>query len=467
MNGIANSRGNLQVDPPTDEVAERAVLGAMITEPERIGFVLEHIGEEDFYFSDHRAIFRAVCSLWDEKGSSWDDIVLSALLEKEGIKEPRLLIYNLVDEAATGALLEEALLRLKDLSHLRKLLDLSVMILRGVQEKQEVPQILSAIDSMVKEITERQPDQIRTIREVMSQVVEVVDRLIKSEKLITGLPSGFFTLDTLTAGFQEGDLVIIAARPGMGKTSFMLTIALHMALREKIPVAIFSLEMSDLQLGMRILSMLSGIPLHNIRRGFISQTDREKLVDTAIEVGKSPIFVDYSSSISIGELKLKARKLVKEKGVRAVFIDYMQLIRPSVKRSTRQEEVAEISRSLKALAKELSVPVVALAQLSRQVESRSDKRPQLSDLRESGQIEQDADTIIFIHRPEYYKRNPSTEEIGVAEIILAKQRQGPTGIVKVSFNKETTGFAPMGDAVPIQEEVEEDIDLTDLEDLDF
>jgi replicative DNA helicase len=305
--------------------------------------------------------------------------------------------------------------------------------------------------------------------------LEIIEKRKNEEKVITGLPSGFIDLDMLTTGFHPSDLVIVAARPGMGKSSFMLSMVLNLAFEEKVPLAIFSLEMSKEQLVMRMLSMLSGVPLQNIRKGFISEEDWGKLLNAALELSSRDIYIDDNPTLSTTELRIKSRKLKKEKGVEIIFVDYLQLLRPPHRRSSRQEEVAEISRNLKALAKELEVPVVALAQLSRQVEHRSDKRPQLADLRESGQIEQDADLIIFIHRPEYYKKNPSPEEEGIAEIIVAKQRQGPTGIVKLAFIKDTTMFKSLSPTYSgakrvepyEQEETEEGEFSPDDYDLDF
>jgi replicative DNA helicase len=289
-----------------------------------------------------------------------------------------------------------------------------------------------------------------------------LDQRRKAERLITGLPSSFLDLDKLTAGFQPSDLVVIAARPGMGKSSFMLSIALHLALTEKVPLAIFSLEMSKEQLAMRAVSMLSGVPLQSIRHGFVKDEEWEKIVKAALEISSREIYIDDNPNLTTTELRVKSRKLKKEKGVGAIFVDYLQLLKTPYRFATRQEEVAEISRSLKALAKELQIPVIALAQLSRQVEQRSDKRPQLADLRESGQIEQDADLIIFIHRPEYYKKKPLPEEEGIAEIIVAKQRQGPTGLIKLAFNKDTTAFEPLpyaGGVEPYKPEEREEEEL--------
>ncbi|MFN3947719.1 MAG: replicative DNA helicase, partial [Aquificaceae bacterium] len=428
---------------------------------------------EDFYFETHRILFSLLYKVWEDKGKDWDDIVLKEYIEKRGLKDriDLSLIYSLVDEAATGSLLEEAIRNVKEKSGLRQLMDISLRILKGIKEEPDLTNLLEFLNTKLIEISEKQIiSQYWHIRDVAKAVIDTVERYRKQEKLITGKATGFLELDTLTTGFHPSDLIIVAARPGMGKSSFMLSMALHMAFVEKIPVAIYSLEMSKEQLVMRALSMLSGVPLQNIRRGFVNEEDMSKLIASALDLSKCEVYIDDTPNLSTTDLRVKTRKLKKEKGVEVVFVDYLQLIRPATRRSSRQEEVAEISRNLKALAKELSIPVVSLAQLSRQVEHRSDKRPQLADLRESGQIEQDADLILFIHRPEYYKKNPSPEEQGIAEIIVAKQRQGPTGIVKVAFLKDTASFKPlMAGAVSTVEGYEPDIeDLSDEElDLDF
>lgn len=462
------------LEPPYDELAERAILGAIITDPETMPTILEHLREEDFYLETHRLLFSLLYKIWEDKGKDWDDIVLREYIEKRGLKDKIdfSLIYALVEEAALGSLLEEAIRSVKEKSGLRQLMDISLKVLRGIKEEPDLTNLLEFLNTKLIEISEKQIiSQYWHIRETLKIVIDIIEKHRKQEKLITGKATGFLDLDTLTTGFHPSDLVIVAARPGMGKSSFMLSMAMHMALQEKIPVAIYSLEMSKEQLAMRCLSMLSGIPLQNIRRGFISDEDREKLMSAALELSRCEIYIDDTPNLSTTDLRVKTRKLKKEKGVEVVFVDYLQLIRPPTRRSSRQEEVAEISRNLKALAKELSIPVVALAQLSRQVEHRADKRPQLADLRESGQIEQDADLILFIHRPEYYKKNPSPEEQGIAEIIVAKQRQGPTGIVKVAFLKDTASFKPlMAGALSTVEayEPEEEEEFTEEDlDLDF
>ncbi len=461
------------LEPPYDELAERAVLGAIIADPETMPTVLEHLREEDFYFENHRLLFSLLYKVWEDKGKDWDDIVLREYIEKRGLKErlDMAFIYSLVEEAATGSLLEEAIRSVKEKSGLRKLMDLSLSVLRGIKEEPDLENLLEYLNTKLIEISEKQiVSHYWHIRDVAREVIDIIEKHRKQERLITGIATGFLDLDLLTTGFHPSDLIIVAARPGMGKSSFMLSMAMHMAMQEKVPVVIYSLEMSKEQLVMRALSMLSGVPLQNIRRGFVNEEDRNKLISSALDLSRCEIYIDDTPGLSTTDVRIKTRKLKKEKGVEVAFIDYLQLLRPPTRRSSRQEEVAEISRNLKALAKELSIPVVALAQLSRQVEHRSDKRPQLADLRESGQIEQDADLIIFIHRPEYYKRNPSPEEQGIAEIIVAKQRQGPTGIVKVAFLKDTASFKPLtlGISTNTEEYEQEFEDFSEDEfDLDF
>jgi replicative DNA helicase len=449
---------------PFDELAERAVLGAMIKDPESIPTVLEHLREEDFYFETHRLLFSVLYKVWEEKGKDWDDIVLRSYLEKRGLldKISMDLVYALAQEAAEGPLLFEAIRSVKEKAGIRKLIDLSLEVLRSSREYPDFNALVEKLTQRAYEIAlKHQTSQFYHFKEALNTILEFIDQRRKAEGLITGLPSGFMNLDKLTAGFQPSDLVVIAARPGMGKSSFMLSIALHLALNEKVPLAIFSLEMSKEQLAMRAVSMLSGVSLQNIRHGFVNDEDWEKIVKAALEISSREIYVDDNPNLTTTELRVKSRKLKKERGVGVIFVDYLQLLKTPYRFATRQEEVAEISRSLKALAKELQIPVIALAQLSRQVEQRSDKRPQLADLRESGQIEQDADLIIFIHRPEYYKKKPLPEEEGIAEIIVAKQRQGPTGIVKLAFNKDTTAFEPLphADVKPYKPEVEEEEEL--------
>ncbi len=305
------------------------------------------------------------------------------------------------------------------------------------------------------------------IREVIEEGLGFIDRVRQSDRLISGLPTGFLDLDKLTTGFHSGDFVVVAGRPGVGKSGFMLSVALNLAFSWDVAVAIFSLESSKLQLLFRMLSILSGVPLWKIRIGFLSDEMWSEVVKLGVELSQKRVYIDDSPRLSTVELREKSKRLREENGVEVIFVDYLQLLRVPFRRTTRQEEVADISRELKAIAKELTIPVVALAQLSRQAERRQNRRPQLVDLRESGQIEEVADIVIFIHRPSAYNLLPSPEEEGVAEIIVAKPRQGPTGIVKLAFAKETTAFRNYMGHLWRREEVEGEEELPEDFDLDF
>ncbi|HHJ63437.1 MAG TPA: replicative DNA helicase [Aquifex aeolicus] len=448
--------GNIK--PPYDESAERSILGTMLADPENIPTVLEYLNEEDFYVEEHRILFSLIVKLWQEHGAGWDDVVLRDYIRKEGLEEklPFDWILSVYEEAAPLNTLETACRIVKEKAGLRAVLELSMNLIRDIKELQDFNAVIETAQSRIFEISEKTTvTHYHHIKDIAREVIEMIDRFRKTERLVTGLSTGFTELDMMTTGFHPSDLIVLAARPGMGKTSFMLTLIHHVAFVEEKPVGVFSLEMSREQLVLRLLSSMAEIPLQKLRAGYVTDDERERLLSCALELSKAEIYIDDSPSLTTTELRVKARKLKKEKGVGFVAIDYLQMLRSPVRKSSRQEEVAEISRNLKALAKELSIPVLALAQLSRQVEHRSDKRPQLADLRESGQIEQDADLIIFLHRPEYYKKNPSPEEKGIAEVIVAKQRQGPTGIIRIAFIKDYAKFAPI--AAPVGEAESEEI----------
>jgi replicative DNA helicase len=307
------------------------------------------------------------------------------------------------------------------------------------------------------------------IKDAIEEGLEFIHMARQSDRLVIGLPTGFLALDQLTTGFRPGDLVVVAGRTGVGKTGFMLSIAVNLAFKMEVPVAIFSLETSKFQLVLRMLSILSGVSLRDLRTGFLSDEVWSDVVLVGTELAQSPIYIEDSPRLTIAELREKSKRLREEKGVEVIFVDYLQLLRVPLGRTTRQEEIADISRELKDIAKELNIPVVALAQLSRQVEKRKDKRPQLVDLRDSGQMEEVADMVLFIHRPSAYKLSSQREE--VAEIIVAKQRQGSTGIVKLVFDKETTEFEPLPSSnskrVERYKPEEESEDSSEDFDLDF
>jgi len=302
------------------------------------------------------------------------------------------------------------------------------------------------------------------IKAAIEEGLEFINMARDSDRLIHGLHTGFIDIDMLTTGFHSGELVVVAGRTGVGKTGFMLSVAVNLAFKMEVPVAIFSLEASKFQLSLRMLSILSGVPLRNLRMGFVSDEVWSDIVLVGTELAESPIYIEDSPRLTIAELREKSKRLREEKGIEVVFVDYLQLLRVPLRRTTRQEEVADIAMELKAIAKELNIPVVALSQLSRRTEQRKGKRPQLMDLRDSGQIEEVADIVLFIHRPSAYKLSSQREE--VAEIIVAKQRQGSTGIVKLVFDKETTEFEPLSSSNSKRIEEYNPEDLEDFE-LDF
>ncbi len=481
MNGKSDILNIFDIDLPRDESAERAVLGAMLHDVNNIPVVAEVLKEEDFFEPVHRLLFRLLMDYYFENSSlsTMDRVLLKDFIEKkkvfenltkEGFDISEDFLESLILEAVTDLEILQGVLKiLKEKSIQRNLINLGFKIIRDAKQ---IPDSNILIETIQNELINITSENVNTgyfeIKDVLEQVISIIEKFSRRKELVTGIPSGFIDLDRMTTGFHESDLVIIAARPGMGKSSFMLSMAHNMA-KKDIPVGIFSLEMSKEQLILRLLSSASKIDMQNLRTGMVTDSDIALLESTKNELSKFKIYIDDSPSLTISDLRIKARKLVIEKGVKVIAIDYLQLIRSVRVKGSRQEEVAEVSRNLKALAKELKIPVIALAQLSRQTEHRSDKRPQLSDLRESGQIEQDADLIIFLHRPEYYKKNPLPEEKGLVEVIVAKQRQGPTGIVKLAFISDYAAFYQLSEraAELNRQGYDDDMKDSDIVDTDF
>ncbi|MCX7760938.1 MAG: replicative DNA helicase [Hydrogenothermaceae bacterium] len=450
---------------PYDEELERAVLGAIITFPEHSEFIFSNLKPEDFFSEKNRIIFTALHSIYTD-GLVIDLSLIKIYLEKSGNYEKvggLDYIKLLIEEAAVPSVLQQIVDVLREKRIRRSLIQISQTIIQKAKEKQkDIDSLLEEAENLIFSITEnKEITAYHHFSDVLKETLVIINELAKKETVITGVPTGFYEIDRLTTGFHPGDLVIIAARPGMGKTSFALSILHYLSVIEGLPTAFFSLEMSKEQIAMRLLGEESKIPLRKIRSGFLSTEELEKIAEVSLKMMKAPLYIDDTASISILDLKAKARRLKKEADVKLIVVDYLQLLSSGRRSENRQQEVAEISRSLKALAKELGIPVVALAQLSRQAEMRSDKRPQLADLRESGAIEQDADLVMFIHRPEYYKKNPSPQEEGLAEIIIAKQRNGPTGIVNLVFIKEITKFENLASKTDIIEESEDSEDFID------
>jgi len=428
---------------PHDDEMERALLGSIFLEESIFDSILNILKPQDFFNPRHKIIYEYLIKYNDEAEVLDPNLFVDYLdkhsvLDKVGGKSYINLIIADATPPSTALSMANSL---KEKALIRELVLTANEIIQKAKTTKNINILLEEVESSIFKIAEtRQISSYYSIGEVLKETLNIINELAKKEHVVTGLPTGFYDLDRLTTGFHKGDLVIVAARPGMGKTSFALSILYHISMIENRPSAFFSLEMSKEQIAMRLLCEDTRIPLKKIRSGFLNSDELALIADSAIKMMKAPLFIDDTASLKMLDLKAKARKLKKEKEIEVIVIDYLQLLTTDGKRENRQQEVAEISRGLKALAKELNIPIIALAQLSRQAEMRADKRPQLADLRESGSIEQDADTVIFIHRPEYYKKNPAPQEEGIAEIIIAKQRNGPTGTINLAFVKEITKF---------------------------
>ncbi|MGB4230882.1 MAG: replicative DNA helicase [bacterium] len=429
--------------PPFSLEAEQSVLGAMFLEREAVLVAAEILQPEDFYRDAHRYIFEAILEL-EEKGRPADLVTVTETLRQQGrLEDVGGLAYvtTLAQSVPTAANVEYYARIVEEKSILRRLIREATRIVQNSYEAtDEAAAILDEAEQAILRISQyRNHSGFFPVKDLISAAYDRIEYLYQNKGGVTGIPTGFKDLDRLTAGLQPSDLIIVAARPAMGKTSFALNIALHVALEAKIPVAIFSLEMSREQLIMRMLSSEAGIDGQRLRTGFLDEEDWLLLTTAMARLSEAPIYIDDTPNLTVMDIRAKARRLVQEQGQALILLDYLQLVNSRRSFESRQQEITEISRGLKALARELQVPVVALSQLSRAVEQRQDKRPVLSDLRESGAIEQDADVVAFIYRDEYY--NPDTEtKKGIAEIIIGKQRNGPTGVVQLAFLKDSMRF---------------------------
>ncbi len=416
----------------------------MLLDNQAIHQVLETLDGDDFYSSTHKRIFQSIIDLTDRNEPA-DLITLSSLLKDRSQLDAvggAAYVGSLVDAVPSAANISYYSKIVKEKSVLRKLISATTGILsRTYEDATDIDGIIDEAEYAIFQISENKIRQsFSPIREIIKDSFRTIERLFEKKSLITGVSTGFEELDRMTSGFQRSDLIIIAGRPSMGKTAFALNIAQHASIEMDVPVAVFSLEMSKEQLAMRMLSSEARVDAQRLRKGFLGETDWPRLTTAAGALSEAKLFIDDTAAITVLEMKAKARRLKAERGLGLVVLDYLQLMRGRDQSPSREQEISEISRSLKALAKELSVPVVALSQLNRQVEARSDRRPQMADLRESGAIEQDADVILFIYRDEVYNRSEDNPEKGIAEIIIGKQRNGPTGKIKLAFLKEFTRF---------------------------
>lgn len=432
----------LEKMPPYNLEAEQAVLGSMMIDKEAVYIALEVLQPEDFYKEAHQILFATIVGL-EAKGEPVDMVTLTEELhrlnevEKVGGIGYVAEVANVVPTAANARHYAEIVV---EKSILRKLIRVSTNIANRCYEDQEdTRELLDNAEKMILEIAdERNFSGLVPLKKVLGETLEKIEYMSAHKGNITGIPSFFADLDSMTSGWQPSDLIILAARPSMGKTSFGLNIAQNAALKAKKPVAVFSLEMSKEQLVQRIMSSEAMIDQHKLRTGRLMDEEWVRLTKASQPLSMAELYIDDTPAISVLELRAKARRLKAEKGLSLIIIDYLQLMQGGKRSENRQQEISEISRSLKALARELDVPIIALSQLSRAVEQSTDKRPALSHLRESGALEQDADLVMFIYREDYY--NPESEKPGIAEIIIAKHRNGPTGSVELGFIKEFTKF---------------------------
>jgi len=448
--------------PPFSEEAEQAVLGAALVDKEAVGLARERIDYADFYRLEHQLIFRAMCRLY-ENDQAVDPITIADTLEKSA--------EAFLDKGQLKALQGRSLLEL--VGGMDFLIDLAGMMGSAanvvhhagiVREKAVLRQLISVSGAIASEAFEGADEAAAILDRAQGKIFEVseqsrsggfesvesivpgtfksIEEAFQSGDDVTGLRTGFREMDRRTGGLQKGDLIILAARPSMGKTSLALNLAYHVAVHEKKPVGVFSLEMSREQLVMRMLGSSGSFNLHNLRRGKLRAEDWPRLTQACEQLSRAPIFIDDNSGISVLEMKAKARRLKQQHGLGLIVIDYLQLMSGGARIENRQQEISQISRNLKGLAKDLGVPVVALSQLSRGVEARGDHKPMLSDLRESGAIEQDADVVLFIFREEVYK--PDDESVhNMATVIIGKQRNGPIGQFDLHFHKEFTRFSDL------------------------
>jgi replicative DNA helicase len=439
--------------PPQSLEAEVSVLGGVLLENEALNRVLEVVNEGDFYREAHRQIFSALLHLY-ERNEPADLITLSEVLKKrDALEEVGGIEYLnfLVNSVPTAANIAYYAKIIKEKSILRKLINRATEIINlGFGDAGDVDESLDRAERWIFEISEdRARPSFFPIKDIIKASFKTIENLYEKKQLITGVPTGFTKLDDLTSGLQPSDLIIVAGRPSMGKTALALNITQHAAIEDGIPSAIFSLEMSKEQLALRLLCSEAKVDAHRLRGGFLSETDWPKLTRAAGSLSEAPIFIDDTPGLTVLEMRAKSRRLKAEHNLGLVVVDYLQLMRGRANSETREQEISDISRSLKALAKELRLPVIALSQLNRKVEDRGDRRPQLADLRESGAIEQDADVIIFLYRDEIYNRSEDNPHKGKAEIIIGKQRNGPTDKFELAFLDKYTCFENLS---PIQED---------------
>ncbi|MEA2015947.1 MAG: replicative DNA helicase [Actinomycetota bacterium] len=445
--------------PPYNIEAEESLLGAMLISKDAILSVIEMVNSEDFYRKSNQEIFNSIIELY-MKGEPADPITVADHLKKKGLLEEiggKTFIHSLISNIPLAANSEYYARIVRNYSILRKLIYAATKI---ATMGYEVPEDLQAtvdkaqqlVFSVYKDLNRGSSgDRSAVMKDLVSEAYELIEVLHEGDSDISGIPSGYVDYDQMTSGFQNSDLIVIASRPGMGKTSLVLGMAKNIAMREKLPVAIFSLEMSKQQIALRMMSAESKINLKDLRRGKIRDEEWSKLARSVERLSECKIYIDDTAFLNVMDLRARARMMVSTSGVKLVIVDYLQLMQSTSNyRGNKVLEITEISQNLKGIAKELNVPVIAVSQLSREVEKRDKKRPFLADLRESGSIEQDADLVVFIYRDDYYQEdeNRHTEK---AEIIVAKHRNGPTGKINMHFNKKFALFSNLSKSYQTEE----------------
>ena len=438
--------------PPHDLEAERAVIGAMLVSETAVVAVAERLSAEDFYSERHRVIYSAMQRLYS-RGDRIDRITLTNELQQVNEFDQvggRAYVFQIVESVPTASNASRYADIVRGKSLLRSVIDVGSRITEDAyREPDDVSEALDSAEQLVYEVSNRTlREHLAPLSELAPGALEMIQRLYEQEGEVTGVETGFEDLDRLTTGFHKSDLVVLAARPAMGKTAMALNAIWHAAAEKKMPVAIFSLEMSKEQLVQRLISQTTRIPTQALRSGNVQAGDWPKLLHGVSKVSEAPIWIDDTAGVTLMEMRAKVRRLSSQLNARGeqplslVVVDYLQLMVGQGNRNeNRQQEISEISRGLKVLARDLDVPVLAIAQLSRAVEQRHDKRPLLSDLRDSGAIEQDADMVMFLYRDEYY--NPDSDDRGIAEVIVGKHRNGPTGKIQLAWLEQYTKFASL------------------------
>ena len=431
--------------PPQNLEAEQSLLGGLLVDPESMNKIVDLVAPDDFYRDAHGKIYEVMLDLY-ERNEAIDIITVSSLGRDKGFVEGMggiTYLNTLVDSMPSAANIAQYAKMVREKALMRKLMNAATLIIEKGHELVDtsVDNYIDEAENLIFQVAENKfKPSFFSMRDIVMENVKTIERLSQNKQFVIGVPTGYTEIDKMTSGLQPSDLVVVAGRPSMGKTALCMNIAQHVAMLKDDPVSvgIFSMEMSKEQLVTRLLSAESEIDHSKLRAGALSHGEWRSLSEAASKLIEAAIFIDDSPSMGVLELRARARRLKKEHGLGIVVVDYLQLMKGRTNSERREQEISEISRSLKSLAKELNIPVVAISQLNRMVEQRDNKRPRLSDLRESGAIEQDADVIIFIYRDEVYNQNSDNK--GVAEIIIGKQRNGPTGTVELAFLDKCTSF---------------------------